>query len=86
MRRRRNIEPGLVRDLLKQKKRYEKYFATLDPAEVNNQAHTAYMSTIKTLYEIHRKLGADSRAGLSPEELAEGAREILEKDYGVTRG
>lgn len=75
------IEERMIRDLLRQKRRYEKYFKTLKE-HVDNQAQTAYTNIIKTIVELSRKAGKEAR---DPEEMKRIADEILETEYGIKR-
>jgi hypothetical protein len=74
-----SIEERMIRDLLKQKRRYEKYFKT-QTKEVDNAALTAYTNIIKTIVDISKKTGKEKK---SPEEMKRLAAEILESDFGI---
>jgi ABC-type hemin transport system ATPase subunit len=80
MRRKLAIEERMIRDLLRQKRRYEMYFKTLKG--VNNQAQTAYTNIVKTVVELSRKA---HREAVDPEEMKRIADEILESEYGIKR-
>ncbi|MDA8168668.1 MAG: hypothetical protein M0Z59_03090 [Nitrospiraceae bacterium] len=81
-----NLDMRLIRDLLRQKRRYEAYFKGRESAgqQIDNSALSAYTGVIKTAAELYRKVKTEER-GASQEELAAIAREILENDYGVRR-
>lgn len=49
----------------------------------DNPAHSAYVSIIKALVEIAKKVPSQGR---SPEEMKRIAEEILEQDYGIRHG
>ncbi len=81
------FEMKLVKDLLKQKERYEEYFKTPPTTESKSPDHSAlsaYTGLIKTTAELYRKIKSEGKAGEA--ELKEIAREILESDYGALRG
>ncbi len=77
-----DLELELIKDLLNQKKRYEKYFES-KPEKIENQAMSAYTGMVKTAVELLRKMKAESKGRLTPDELKEITRDILETDYGV---
>jgi hypothetical protein len=49
-------EDALVGALARQKERYEKYFDTLDPSKVDNQACYAFCGLVKTMIQVRRGL------------------------------
>jgi ribosome biogenesis protein Nip4 len=82
-----SFEEKMIRDLLKRKRAYEKYFRTLvkvedgeEKIEVDNQAQSAYTAIIKTLFELSKKAVDKTH---DPEEMRRLADEILESDYGI---
>lgn len=81
MRRKLTFQQKMIRALERRKRAYEKYFKGLDG--VDNQAQTAYTNIIKTLAELDRK---SSQEAPDPAEMQRKAREILESEYGITRG
>jgi hypothetical protein len=81
MRRKLTYQQKMIRALERRKRAYEKYFKDLK--DVDNQAQTAYTNIIKTLAELDRKSSAEVA---DPAEMQRKAREILESEYGITRG
>jgi hypothetical protein len=81
MKKKLTIEERMIRDLLRQKRRYEKYFKTLKD-NVDNQAQTAYTNIVKTIVELSRKAGKEAR---DPEEMKRLADEILKSEFGIER-
>jgi phage shock protein A len=73
---------SMLRDLLKQKKKYEQYFEGIQG--VDNQASFAYANIIKTVIELSRKIKPRGEEK-DPEELRRMADEILEMEYGIKR-
>lgn len=84
MSRKRPLEEKMIRDLLKRKRAYEKYFKSKkeNPENIDPKAESAYASLVKLIVEISKK--ADLRAK-DPEEMKRLAEEILENDYGIKR-
>lgn len=78
------LELELVKDLLKQKKRYERYFRGLD--NIDNSALSAYTGLVKTAAELWRKMKQEEKGAGDSEELRQIARQILESEYGINRG
>jgi len=81
-------DEALLLVLLKQKKKYEEYFDSLEPGKVDNQAVYGYNSILKMILDIRSKSAktiADDvakdvkRSGLSDE----AAEEIRKKILGV---
>jgi len=80
--RKHGLNPELLDDLIRQKKRYENYFEGIEKnGTMDNSALSAYMGILKLLIELDLKEGP-----ASPEELKQIAKEILENEYGVRRG
>jgi hypothetical protein len=77
-----SFEESMLRDLLKQKKKYEQYFEGIQG--VDNQASFAYANIIKTVIELSRKIKPRGEEK-DPEELRRMADEILEMEYGIKR-
>ncbi|MDA8155908.1 MAG: hypothetical protein M0Z52_05585 [Actinomycetota bacterium] len=78
------FEMKLVKDLLKHKKRYERYFKEKGPqGEPDHHALSAYTSVIKTAAVIYRQMKSEGKSGEA--ELKAIARDILENDYGANR-
>lgn len=75
-------EEGLIKDLLKVKRQYERYFKTLEKPD--GQALSSYAGILKTAAELLRKLGPETEAN-DPEEMKKIAEEILESEYGIKR-
>jgi|Deesub1362A_J573_1020465.scaffolds.fasta_scaffold00740_25 hypothetical protein len=80
MRSKLSIEERMIKDLLKRKREYEKYFKSIDT--IDNQAQSAYTSIIKTIVELSRKTVRETK---SSEEMKKLAEEILESEYGIRR-
>lgn len=80
MRRKLTIEERMIRDLLRQKRRYERYFKTLQG--VDNQAQTAYTNIIKVVVGLSKKTREEA---VDPEEMRRIAEEIMETEYGIKR-
>jgi hypothetical protein len=94
MRRAASFEEKMLRDLLKRKRAYEAYFRGVEkagaeggdagqgPKAPDNSAHSAYVSIIKALVELAKKVPTQRR---SPEEMKRTAKEILKREYGTDR-
>lgn len=81
MRKKLTFQQKMIRALERRKRAYERYFKGLE--DVDNQAQTAYTNIIKTLAELDRKSPQEAP---DPAEMQRKAREILESEYGITRG
>lgn len=55
-------EERVIADLIKQKEKYDLYFETLGPKEIDTNATYAYASLLKTIHGIQTKGGADKAA------------------------
>jgi|GEM_PF-2176786 hypothetical protein len=73
-----NLELRLIRDLLRQKSRYELYFSSSEA--LDHQALNAYVGIIKATMELLRKAEPQR---LSPQEGKKLLAEILRTEYGL---
>lgn len=78
------LDARLVKDLIKRKKEYERYFDGIKAAdkELDHKAEHAYANLVKTIIELAREVNdtADSQ-----EDMEEVAKKILETEYGIRR-
>ena len=74
-----SFEQKMLRKLIKQIEKYERYFETTD---IDNQAMYAYTNLLKTVVELSRKVKAKET---DPEEFKKKAEEILESEFGIKR-
>ena len=72
-------EERAVLDLVKQKEKYERYFESLPPNQVDHQATYAYTALVKTIKDIQSK-GAGDRASLYIEFMGELVDYLMEND------
>jgi len=77
------LEERMVKALIKQKTKYEKYLKTRKPKGLDHKAEHAYTHIIKTIIEISRKSAIAEET--DPEEFKKKAEEILESEFGIKR-
>ncbi len=77
------LEERMMKALIKQKTKYEKYLKTRKSKGLDHKAEHAYTHIIKTIIEISRKSVATE--DMDPEEFKLRAKEILENEYGIKR-
>jgi hypothetical protein len=76
------LEEKLLKDFLKVKKEYEKYFKTLEKPDA--QALSAYGNILKNAVELTKKLRPEGKS-TTQEDMKRIAEEILESEYGIKR-
>ena len=73
-----------VLDLIRQKEKYEAYFATLQENQIDHQATYAYTSLVKTIKDIQSK-GTGDRASLYIEFMGELVDYLMETDKELAK-
>jgi hypothetical protein len=73
-----------VLDLTKQKEKYERYFETLPPNQIDHQATYAYTSLVKTIKDIQSK-GSCDKAAVIIEVMGELVDFLVEKDKELAK-
>lgn len=76
-----SIEEKMLKALIKQKGKYERYLKTQTLEGIDHKAEHAYTHIIKTIIELSRKSTITEEK--SPEEMRQAAAEILESEYGI---
>lgn len=80
-----NVEEMVIKDLLKQKKKYDNYFETLDEKTIDTQATYAYASLLKTIRDIQAKGGGADKATVILEVMNELVTYLMENDKDLAK-
>ena len=75
-------EERLIKDLLKVKRGYDRYFKSLDRPD--NQAVSSYTGVIKAIADLYKKIKPEDEAK-DHAEWKRIADEIIEAEYGIKR-